>query len=279
MATLKNTIITDVGHLQLPVGTTAQRSGSPVNGETRFNSQFKIVEQYVDGVWKYLPPIIENGLVLYLDAAEPASYPGTGTTWNDLSNNQNNGTLVNGPTFDSANAGSLNFDGVDDYVTVSHNSNINLVDTVSLEAWIKYTATSNTVLIEKSNNNTHYQFQVFNNTQGSGISGELVFMLQSNSNNWVVSGIATNDGNWHHVVGTYNRSMSTAKIYVDGVLRNSNPSISNGPTSNTQPLLIGSRSGAAGFGGSIAGVKIYNRAISAEEVQQNFNALRGRYGV
>jgi hypothetical protein len=188
--------------------------------------------------------------------------------------------LVNGPTFDSANLGSLVFDGVDDYITVPHNNNLNLIDTVSLEAWVKYTTTTNTVLIEKSNNNTHYQLQIFNNTQGSpGIAGQLVFMLQPNSNNWVVSGIVTNDANWHHVVGTYDRDTTTARIYVDGILRNTNSSISTGPTSNTQPLLIGSRSGTAGFGGSISRIKIYNRALTASEVLQNYNATKGRFGL
>jgi hypothetical protein len=163
---------------------------------------------------------------------------------------------------------------------VSHNNNINLVNSVSLETWVKYTTTSNTVLIEKSNNNSHYQLQIFNNTQGSpGIGGQLVFMLQPNSNNWVVSGIVTNDNNWHHVVGTYHRDNTTARIYVDGLLRNTNSSILTGPISNTQPLLIGSRSGPAGFGGSISGVKIYNRALSATEVFQNYNATKSRFNL
>ena len=64
----------------------------------------------------YNPRIVTDGLVLLLDAGNTKSYPGTGTTWTDISRNGNNGTLTNGPTFDSANGGSLVFDGVDDYV-------------------------------------------------------------------------------------------------------------------------------------------------------------------
>ena len=226
------------------------------------------------------PKIVTNGLVLCLDAGNTKSYPGSGTAWTDLSGRGNNGTLTNGPTYSSTNGGSVVFDAVDDYVTVPHNSNINLVDTVSLEAWVKYTTTTNTVLIEKSNDNTHYQLQIFAGYQGSpGIAGQLVFMLQPDSNNWVVSGIITNNGNWHHVVGTYDRGATTAKIYVNGILRNTNSSILTGPTTNAQPVLMGSRSGVSGFGGSISGVKIYNRALSAAEIQQNFTALRGRYGI
>lgn len=227
----------------------------------------------------YNTSIVKDGLVLYLDAANPKSYPGTGTSWFDLKGS-NNGTLVNGPVYNSSNNGYFSFDASNDYATVPHNNNINLVNNVTLETWLKYTTTSNTVLIEKSNNNDHYQLQIFSNVQGSpGISGQLVFMLQPNSNNWVVSGMVTNDGNWHHVVGTYDRAVSTAKIYVNGILRNTNSSILNGPTSNTQPLLIGSRSGTAGFGGSISNIKIYNRTLTEQEIKQNFNATRGRYGI
>jgi hypothetical protein len=225
------------------------------------------------------PKIVTNGLVLCLDAADKKSYPGTGTLWTDRSGNGNNGTLVSTPTFNSGNGGSLSFDGTD-YVTVPNSDNINLVNTISLETWVKYTTPLNTVLIEKSSINSHYQLQIFSSSLGSpGIPGQLVFMLQPNSDNWVVTGIVTNDGNWYHVVGTYDRTVTTAKIYVNGILRNTNSSILNGPTGHTQPLLIGSRSGGSGFGGSIGGVKIYNRALTAQEILQNFNATRGRYGI
>lgn len=212
--------------------------------------------------------IVTNGLVLNLDAGFVSSYPKNGTTWYDISGS-NNGTLVNGSTFNSTNGECIVFDSVDDYVTVPYSSNLDLVNTISLEAWVKYTTTSNTVLIEKSNNNSHYQLQILNSSQ-AGIAGQLVFMLQPNSSNWVTSGVVTNDGNWHHVVGTYDRSSTTAKIYIDGILKNTNSSITTGPASNAQPLLIGSRSGLAGFGGSISNIKIYNRVLLSTEVLQNY---------
>lgn len=230
---------------------------------------------------KYGPNIVTNGLVLSLDAADKNSYPGAGTSWLDTSGNLNDATLVNGPTFlSNTNNGVFSFDTTNDYATVPYNSNLDLINDVSLEAWVKYTTTSNTVLIEKSNNNSHYQFQIFNSSQGTpGIAGQLVFMLQPNSSNWVVSGIVTNDNNWHHVIGTYNRPTTTAKIYVDGILKNTNSSITTGPSSNSQPLLIGSRTGVAGFGGNIGIVKVYNRVLNALEVQQNYLATKTRYGL
>ena len=69
----------------------------------------------------YSPKIIRDGLVLCLDAANPKSYPGTGTAWTDLSGSGNNGTLVNGPVYSSANGGSIDFDGSNDYSSLSSN--------------------------------------------------------------------------------------------------------------------------------------------------------------
>jgi len=225
------------------------------------------------------PKIVTDGLVLCLDAADPKSYPGSGTAWTDRSGNSYNGTLVNGPTFDSANGGSIDFDGTNDYGSVTGND-LNFINNVTLEVWAKYTTVSNTVLVEKSSNNTHYQLQVFASSQGTvGVAGEIVFMLQPNSSNWVVTGEVTNDGTWHHYVGTYNRSTTTAKVYVNGVLKNTNSAIVSGPSSNSQALLLGSRSGSSGFGGNISRTSIYNRDVTAAEVLQNYNATKGRFGL
>lgn len=226
----------------------------------------------------YSPRVVTDGLVLCLDAANPKSYSGTGTVWNDISGNNNNGVLINGVGYSSSNSGHMVFDSINDYVDCGNNTSLNLINAVSLEAWVKFTTTANTVCIEKSNNNTHYQFQIFSPTQATG-GGVLVFMMQPSPSNWVVSDIPSNDNNWHHVVGTYERSVSTAKIYIDNVLRNTNTAILIGPSSNTQPLVMGSRSGASGFGGSIGNVKIYNRALTSQEIQQNFNSIRGRYNI
>ena len=261
------------------LGTSYGASSGNVTSEGAILSWFGTQDGFLAANFDY-ENIVTNGLVLNLDAGFVGSYPTTGNNWYDISGNANNGTLTNGPTFNSANSGSIVFDTTDDYVTVPYNSNLNLTNTVSLETWVKYTTTFNTVLIEKSNNNTSYQLQIFNSDQGTpGIAGQLVFMLQPNPNNWVVSGMVTNDNTWHHVVGTYDSSVTTAKIYVDGQLKNTNSSILTGITSNTQPLLIGSRSGIGGFGGSIGGVRIYNRTLSATEVSQNFNSQKGRFGL
>jgi hypothetical protein len=85
--------------------------------------------------------------------------------------------------FSTENGGCFVFDTTNDFISVAGTEALNLINNVTLEAWIKYTTTANTVCIEKSNNNSHYQFQIFSNTQGTGLGGELVFMLQPNPSN------------------------------------------------------------------------------------------------
>ena len=86
-------------------------------------------------------PIITSGLVLFLDAGNTSSYPGSGTTWTDLSGNGNNGTLTNGPTYTSSNGGAIVFDGINDFV--NSGSSISLPGDISVFAWV-YASSFNT---------------------------------------------------------------------------------------------------------------------------------------
>ena len=85
---------------------------------------------------KYSPQIVTSGLVLALDAANKVSYPGTGTTWYDLSGNGNTGTITNGPTFSNVNLGTIVFDGTNDYVSIPSTSNFNNGNNITVEAWV-----------------------------------------------------------------------------------------------------------------------------------------------
>jgi hypothetical protein len=92
-------------------------------------------EGYIKWRFHYSPKIVTDGLVLYLDAANTRSYPGTGTTWSDLSRGGNNGSLINGPTFNSANGGSIVFDGSNDYVDCGNIDDIKNASQVSISIW------------------------------------------------------------------------------------------------------------------------------------------------
>ena len=94
-----------------------------------------IIISYNGSIIDYTTPIVLNGLVLYLDAGNPLSYPGTGTIWTDLSNFGNNGTLINGPTFNSGNGGNIVFDGTNDFVTCG--TAIGKLPNFTISCWIK----------------------------------------------------------------------------------------------------------------------------------------------
>jgi hypothetical protein len=226
------------------------------------------------------PPIVTDGLVLCLDAANPLSYPGSGTSWNDLSGQGNSGTLINGPTFNSSNGGSLVFDGADDYVSVQKQTAFVNVSQFTLMAWMKRRIVGSKVVchqgatlfvdvsMELWNDNKAY-FEV-----GNG-SNQYAF-VSNTSTSWQYLAMAFDGGQ----EGNSNR----LKCYINGTLLNVSY---NGviPTTTGDPdtvFAIGNTQGAgtSNFSdGNIAQVSIYNRALSASEVLQNYEATKTRFGL
>ena len=234
----------------------------------------------------YNTNIVRDGLVLYLDAANIKSYSGTGAVWNDLSGNGRNGSLVNGASYNASNSGSIVFDGVDDNVPFGTILDMG-TNSFSLYAWVKSTSTSvgnNNGIIYKRGTGASaspgYRLNMPNGTFN-------LFIADGTTFNSLNSTLTTyNDGNWHNVVGVVNRQTNKMLMYVDGRLSNQmDITFSTSINSEaTVQLTVGALrlSGPAvyhPFLGNISCVKIYNRALSEQEVQQNFNALRGRYNV
>ena len=209
----------------------------------------------------YNPKIITDGLVLCLDAANPKSYGGSGTTWTDLSGRGNNGTLVNGPTYSSANGGVIALDGVNDYIDVP----INLTNTnYTIMGAARYVVVGGRTFSAKNNNWLMGHWSV--STQNHYAEG------------WV-SGVQSGPGdtNWRIYAATGNYSGDSWAMYVNGVL-NAGPNTggSNGPNG----FAIGSVSGTGEFSNShISNLLVYNRVLTAAEIQQNFNALRSRFSI
>ena len=113
---------------------------------------------------------VQNGMVLELDAANPTSYPGTGTAWTDISGYANNGTLTNGPTFSTSNGGNFSFDGADDYVDCGSNSSLNL-GAMTISAWVKPTTNVSNfrmIIADESQGGVPWNYRLFL-TQGGGI--------------------------------------------------------------------------------------------------------------
>jgi hypothetical protein len=239
------------------------------------------------------PKLVTSGLVLCLDAANKLSYPGTGTTWYDLSGNNYNGTLTNGPVFSNANNGVVVFDGVDDYAVTS-NIDVSNTNVISVDMWVKIlnyrqVASSANILLELSANfnSVTTGFVVAFGDDSNPVFGgtyPIVLALQGNVgyniNYW--NKTLVNDLNWHHWCCIFDKSQTTQEtfLYIDGISRTgTNTAFANNNTNNfgNLPFYFGGRAASFNSNTQLSNVKIYNRALSATEVLQNYNANRSRF--
>jgi hypothetical protein len=219
------------------------------------------------------PQIVTDGLVLCLDAANQRSYPKSGTTWSDLKGS-NNGTLTNGPTFDSANKGSIVFDGVNDYVTAG-TTNLNLTN-LSICCWVKFSSKSGSWLTmsNKETSNTSRNWYI-----GLDSSQKRFSFLRSVSgfDRVLYSTISPDLDRWYYYCGTSDTTVRFS-IYVDGDLNVSNTYSGSLSTAGTS-VSIGkyATQNIYYMNGNVSNLTIYNRALTADEVLQNYLATRGRY--
>jgi len=231
--------------------------------------------------FSYSPKIVTEGLVLYLDAANPYSYVSGSLNWNDISRGGNNGTLVNGPTFSSANNGSIVFDGVDDYISTNNSSTLTQAGNTqfTVELWAKKTAANKDLLIGAQDQSTlkGWFLQWFSNSI-------VYFGVRDGGSNYNYCTLNYQD-QWFNIVGVFDGSQPTDitknKIYVNGIQQTltATTQLSSVPTNLVQ-LTIGTVVNYSSYtGANIAITKIYNRALSAQEVLQNYNATKTRFGL
>jgi hypothetical protein len=232
------------------------------------------------------PNIVTDGLVFNLDAANVKSYPGSGTTWRDLSRSGNNGTLTNGPTFSSANGGNLVFDGIDDYIITPNSTTLNITSTITLESWIKSTALANSSHgdgifskgLSADNNSGVYETLLI---QSGGINYPFFRMrIGVTTPAYSPTNIPITLNQLYHIASIYNGSI--IRIFVNGVESGTGLSTTGTIQSNTQELTLGVRyirGSDSYFNGNIYSGRIYNRALSATEVLQNYNATKTRFGL
>jgi surface protein len=219
--------------------------------------------------------IITAGLVMHLDAGNTSSYPGSGTTWKDLSGNGNNGTLVSGVGYNGDNKGSLVFDGINDYVDLGGSLSLKPVNSITVSIWIMFNSlTSNTRAVSDWHQSIiadRWIFYIRNSTT-------IEWYLKAGSEGGVsYSPVLLNT--WYNFTGTFN---GTSQIfYVNGQLHNSRSQVGTLDSSSiANPIRIGGQVSAGGYhNGNISLTSIYNRALTAQEVLQNFNATKGRYGL
>ena len=232
------------------------------------------------------PKIVTDGLVLCLDAADRNSYPGTGSTWGDLSGNGYNNTLINSPSFNVSNGGNIIFDGANDYSQITSSSTLNGITDVSAGCWINiissgtagnpggilnryYNTTANNgwgiIGFIDGNNNVAFAF--------NGRESSAAYYSNSTSYDWELN-------TWHYVVGV--KEGTSWKVYVDENLEVNNTNGNGTTTFANNVIYFG---GYPQFGAQnrsnfkIALCGIYNRALSGDEITQNYNATKGRFGL
>jgi hypothetical protein len=227
----------------------------------------------------YNPRIITDGLVLCLDAANPKSYPGSGTTWTDLSGRGNNGTLVNGVGYTSANRGSLVFDGVNDYVNFGNSSVFNQSGgkSFTITCWALFNSTPvafNPIFNKMAANGT-WEYAL-----GLSSSRGVNWLTSSNGTNWVVRGVGETISLsiWYYYSVGYDfaNQVSFASINGKTIFTSAQTGIYNG----SRAFEIGRHNDpVTTMNGRISNLNFYNRVLTESEIQQNFNATRGRYGI
>ena len=219
----------------------------------------------------YYGNIVTQGLVLDLDAAKRDSYPGSGTAWNDISGKGKNVTLVNSPSFDSANGGSIVFDGSNDFVQCSGSLT---VTAATFLTWIKRNGNQGTydgILFSRGTNTTGMNF--FS-------SNQLGYHWNDSSAtyNWS-SGLTVPNLTWCMIAVSVTSTTATAYLcQASGTTTAINTVNHSSSVLNDIKLAIDDAL-ARYFNGNISVAMLYNRALTADEIATNFNALRGRYGV
>jgi hypothetical protein len=215
--------------------------------------------------------VVRDGLMLHLDAANKKSYAGTGTAWNDLSGNGRNGTLTNTPSYSSLNSGSIVFDGIDDFVQCSGSVT---TTAATFLAWIRRNGTQGT-----------YDGILF--SRGTSVTGMGFFSSDQlgyswndamNTYNWA-SGLTIPDLTWCMVAVSVTSTSATAYLCQSSGITSATNTVSHTSTVIDDIKIGIDEFSNRCFAGNIAIAQLYNRALTAAEITQNFNASRGRYGV
>jgi len=235
------------------------------------------------------PRIVTDGLVFCVDAGDKMSYPGAGTTWTDLSKNRNNGTLTNGPTFDSANGGSIVFDGTNDTVICTNN---NLGDKFDLNQphtfmfWVNTLSTArNEGILRVENSSGNLALQVsFNKT---GFTSRSIDWIPVNTSNQAgecdMASSSFSLNKWEHICfrHTGNTVAANMQWYVNAEevsYRYRYASLHSNMRTLDGEIKIGdSEENNRFLNGSLANMLLYNRRLTPDEIRQNYNATRGRF--
>lgn len=225
------------------------------------------------------PKLVTSRLILSLDAADKISYPGSGTAWNDLSGNGYNATAINSPSFLNEKNGVMSFDGVNSRYETGYSTVTNPFGNNSTwEAWASCTQSVNTYNMFMGAFLPYFSFYGGNYVYFSNYIGNTQRSINTAANSITL-------GVWYHMCFTCEydtgANSTTMKIFLNGSLGAQNSFSGAQTTTGATKFSVGDGMGATWypFQGKVSNVRIYNRTLSASEILQNFNALRGRFGI
>ena len=221
--------------------------------------------------------IVTNGLILNLDAANPRSYPQpyNGTTWQNIApvSSSLTGSLVNGVGYTGSNGGVLTFDGVDDYVNMNNLGfalmGSGISSTVCLWTKLNTISTSTNMVILEQSNTSAKRYVIWFQTADKTLN------FYPNQTNHKTSAISANT--WYFISTIVNGS--TSRMFFNGIEVGSSTSYTSQDKNSSWWLGLGPVYSNEDWNGNLSNIQIYNRALNASEVLQNFNATRARFGV
>ena len=211
----------------------------------------------------YNPAIVTDGLVMCCDAANSKSYPGSGTTFIDVSGNGNHGTLNNSPTHDTEGGGCFEFDANTERIVIPIDLQNNQF---TVFGFARYTTSSGNGRVISSHQNNWLMGWYANNTS---------YYFAGNA--WILTGNGGNTTDWICFAATGDTTADNWKFYRNGIKIADNSNGGNGPNGIT---LGGWGNGTAEASNcKVAYVNAYRRVLTDAEIRQNYNALKGRFGL
>jgi len=236
--------------------------------------------------------IINNGLVLSLDAADSNSYPGSGTTWRDLSGNIISGSLITGsflnsPTYNNSNGGNIVFNGTNQVVQLKYTGSVLTTNNFSLELWCKPTSTITNATEATSGfgaiSGQRFAIEPYfgsSTDAGAGVSvGTNGIVVAEHAGSYIPALLSytgtVSSTEFSHIVVTYTNKQPIA--YLNSSLVKTGLTSTRSAVNLTVNQIGGMQYGW--FAGGIASVKYYNRTLSTDEIAQNYNAQKSRFNL
>jgi hypothetical protein len=233
-------------------------------------SNNEIQQSYLEFQNKFYPQLVKSGLTFLVDASNPESYPGSGTVWYDISGKNYNINLLNGPTYSGEYGGAIVFDGTNDYGITRSLTQLEMGNrSCTIGAWFR-TTDSTGAIATKRGAGSGYQHYIY---------GGKLYADGYSTSTGVFSASAINNNTVKYGVVVFDYPNSTIRLYINGVADNTASLSSGGNDTSAYFNIARSQQYTDHFAGTIYSVQVYNKALSATEILQNFNAGRGRFSL